>query len=94
MSKETLDTLVCVAIPAIAILLVFKDYIHIGRNYFVIPDEVQEDMIMRAKARNMGYLPFARKIFRDALTLERIEADPTVKIVLEKKDGTREALKW
>lgn len=94
MSKETLDTIVCIAIPVIVTLLVFKDYIHIGKHCFTVPDVVQEDMRMRAKARNMGYLAFVRKIFKLALTLERIEADPKTKIVIEKEGEDRTVLKF
>lgn len=85
MSKATLDTIVHIAIPVIAVLLVFKDYIHIGKHCFTIPDVVHEDMLIRAKERNMGYLAFMRKIFRLALTLERIEADPKAKIIIEEE---------
>lgn len=86
MPKTMLDVFVYHTVPMLAIYIAFGNYIHIGRNYLTIPDEVIDDMTLRAKERGMGYIPFVRKVLKLALTFERIEADPKMKIIIEKED--------
>lgn len=94
MSKATLDTIVYIAVPVIVTLVIFKDYIHIGRYHFGVPEETYDYMVARAKARNMSILAFTRKVLKNALTLEAIDADPTTKIIIKKEGEEQKELKW
>lgn len=88
MSKAMLAVFVYHAVPMFALYIVFGDYIHFGRNYLIIPDEIREDMASRAQKRGMTYISFARKILRTACFFERIEDSPKMKILIE-EEGTK-----
>jgi hypothetical protein len=85
MSRETLDILALFIVPLVALLIVFKDYIHFGRNYFTIPDVVLDQIALAARVRSIGYMTLVKKLFKTALVIEVMERDPKVKIIIEKE---------